>query len=88
MLETAEQIKKRFEKCESILESIRGRVVSKCQAKEIYQLSKGNPYKICEYRLDDNATLVVMQIKSEFKLGDETVFIVRGQVGKNLNMQD
>ncbi len=89
-MESSEQREDRFRECDALIESIRGGIITQKIAKKIYKLSKGG-YRISESRLDDENSLVY--IIRQYPISDESftessIFVVRGKLGKELNMCD
>ena len=87
-MENQYQINERIAECLDLLEINRGKIITQQVAKHIYRLSK-QCFKIIEYRLSDNESLVIMQRQLDNELcGDPVLFIVKGPIGNELNMTD
>ena len=85
-METKEEKEKRWLECENLINSLKGTFINQQQAKHIYELQKGG-FEIYESRLDDNTSIVVIRRKYDNEnFGDESIFLIRGHMGKYLNM--
>jgi hypothetical protein len=86
-METKKEMEKRWLECENLINSIKGTFIDQKQAKHIYELQKGG-FTFAESRLDDNTSMVVIQRQYDNEnLGDESIFLIRGYLGKKLNMK-
>jgi hypothetical protein len=102
-IETREEMSKRIHKGTELLMAYRGKIIHKGEAKKLYKLTTGG-YCIQEERLNDNMTLVVMykvqggggmqwdEDSAEYSYDvneeDKSIFLVKGKIGKKLNMSD
>ena len=84
---TKQEMEKRWLKCENLINSIKGTFINQQQAKQIYELQNGG-FSFAESRLDDNTSMVVIRRQYDNEnFGNESIFLIRGHLGKDLNMR-
>lgn len=82
-----QEMKKRWLECEELIQKIKGTFITQSLAKEIYELQKGG-FRLTESRLNDNTSIVVIERQYDFdNYGEPYVFLIRGLLGKELNMR-
>jgi hypothetical protein len=81
-------LKNKLQNFETQLDFYRGKIVPQGIAKGIYSLWKevGQQYAIQEERLNDNLSIVSI-IKNHKYDCENIFFLVKGHIGKKLNMQ-
>lgn len=85
-VETKPEMEKRWLECENLISEIKGTFIDQNLAKKLYQLQKGG-FSFTESRLDNNTSIVVIQRQYDnVNFGPESIFLVRGLLGENLNM--